>query len=450
MSWPALFNRYPLLYPDSISYLGAGRPVARALFLHHFSDYYGMRSLLYSLGILPFHWNVTPWPIVGLHALLAAYVLWLVVRSLLSRQIVSRYLLLVALISLLTSLSWFVSLILPDVLGSLLYLSIFLLVFARETLSRPERLALALIAGWAAASHLTHLFLAAGICALLALVRLLRSRLLVDRMNAVGGVAMVVIVAAASQLALHAYLYGRPSLKGEGPPFLTARLVADGPGRWYLQQHCGEVEFALCDSLDKLPDSTDEFLWNPAGIWASEGEKGEDRIRREEISFALATVRAYPREQLAISAAHFWQQLSAFGLWDLERNDWVMPALGAAMPEGESGYRKSWQAADELPLDFFSAVQYWTVIASLPLILVLMLLLRHARSSRPLGLSLVILPALIANAFVTGAFSNVEERYQSRVIWLLPFLAGILLLHWLDRRQNEGPLADRMANPSGH
>ena len=450
MSWPALFNRYPLLYPDSISYLGAGRPVARALFLHHFSDYYGMRSLLYSLGILPFHWNVTPWPIVGLHALLAAYVLWLVVRSLLSRQIVSRYLLLVALISLLTSLSWFVSLILPDVLGSLLYLSIFLLVFARETLSRPERLAVALIAGWAAASHLTHLFLAAGICALLALVRLLRSRLLVDRMNAVGGVAMVVIVAAASQLALHAYLYGRPSLKGEGPPFLTARLVADGPGRWYLQQHCGEVEFALCDSLDKLPDSTDEFLWNPAGIWASEGEKGEDRIRREEISFALATVRAYPREQLAISAAHFWQQLSAFGLWDLERNDWVMPALGAAMPEGESGYRKSWQAADELPLDFFSAVQYWTVIASLPLILVLMLLLRHARSSRPLGLSLVILPALIANAFVTGAFSNVEERYQSRVIWLLPFLAGILLLHWLDRRQNEGPLADRMANPSGH
>ena len=65
MTWPALLNRYPLLYPDSMTYLGDGRLVARALFLHKLSDYYGMRSFIYSLGILPWHWNVTPWPIDG-------------------------------------------------------------------------------------------------------------------------------------------------------------------------------------------------------------------------------------------------------------------------------------------------------------------------------------------------------------------------------------------------
>src|SRR5262245_45981629 len=59
--WPALYNGYPLLYPDSMPYLEAGPAVARALFQQRFSDYYGMRSLTHSLGILPFHGSVTAW-----------------------------------------------------------------------------------------------------------------------------------------------------------------------------------------------------------------------------------------------------------------------------------------------------------------------------------------------------------------------------------------------------
>src|SRR5579863_2718383 len=89
--WPALYNRYPLLYPDSMTYIADGTPVARAVFLHQLSDYYGMRSFIYSLGILPLHWNVTPWPVAGLHALLTAYVIWLVVRSLRPRGTVLPY-----------------------------------------------------------------------------------------------------------------------------------------------------------------------------------------------------------------------------------------------------------------------------------------------------------------------------------------------------------------------
>jgi len=72
MTWPALYNGYPLRYPDSMSYLEDGGLVARALFLRKFSADYGGRSFIYCLGILPFHWNVTPWPIVALQALLTA------------------------------------------------------------------------------------------------------------------------------------------------------------------------------------------------------------------------------------------------------------------------------------------------------------------------------------------------------------------------------------------
>ncbi len=44
------------------------------------TGYYGMRSFIYSLGILPFHWNMTVWPVIALQALLVAWLLWLTVR----------------------------------------------------------------------------------------------------------------------------------------------------------------------------------------------------------------------------------------------------------------------------------------------------------------------------------------------------------------------------------
>ena len=435
LSWPAIYNRYPLLYPDSITYLASGRPVVRAIFLQKVSGYYGMRSLIYSLGIFPFHWNITPWPVVGLHSLLAAYTLWLVVRSILERGILTHYLLLVGLLGLLSSLSWYASLIMPDVLGPLLYLVIYLLVFAREKLSGPERFSVALIACWAAASHITHLALAAGICLLLAALWLLRCPQVQNRMKALGAVAVILLMSAAAQVTLHAYLYGKPSLNADAPPFLAARVIADGPGRWYLQGHCGQIHFALCENVDELPESSEDFLWNPEGIWARAVSEDDDRIRTEELHFAFAVLRAYPREEISIAAANFWQQVAAFGLWDLDRNNWVLEAFDTALPGGKSSYLVSWQFNDDLPLDFFSAVQFWAVIASLGIIGVAAVspLLRRNASARLLGLSVVILPTLVANALLTGVFSNVEERYQCRVVWLLPCVASLVSLHWLER-----------------
>src|ERR1035437_8563149 len=169
LAWPAFFNGFPLLYPDSMTYLGDGPTVARAVFLRQFSEYYGVRSFIYSLGILPFHWNITAWPIVALQCLLVAWVVWLVVRSISPRHAVKHYLILVLVLSLLTSVSWYSAFIMPDILGPVLYLCIYLLVFARQTLSRAERLTLYAIAWWGVTAHATHLLLAAGLCVLLVL-----------------------------------------------------------------------------------------------------------------------------------------------------------------------------------------------------------------------------------------------------------------------------------------
>lgn len=434
MAWPAFFNGFPLLYPDSMTYVDDGRIVARALFLHQFSDYYGIRSFFYSLGILPLHWNITLWPVVALQCLLVAFILWLVARSFAPRKTIPPYLVLVILLSLFTGMSWYATLIMPDILGPLLYLSIYLLVFARETLSRWERICLYLIAWWAVTAHATHLVLCAGLCAILALL-LAVDRPFRRRLRSVLEVAAIVALAAAAQLALHGYLYGKPSLNGERPPFLTARIIADGPGRWYLEKHCGELKWAICGHVHNLPDDPDNFLWAPDGIYQNASEDETRRLRQQEVPFALATLRAYPREQIFRSAANCWGQLTTFGFDDLDAGSWVLDEFDKVLPRARSNYVRSRQAQDALPLELLTTIQFWAVMASLAVMAVFVPLLGRRRSSRIAGLSLVIVSMVVANAAVTGALSMVEERFECRVIWLLPLLAGMYILDWRESRR---------------
>lgn len=448
MTWPAFYNGYPLVYPDSMSYLENGRVVARAVFLHRLSPSYGARSLIYSLGILPFHWNVTPWPIIGLNALLAAYVIWLVVRSLRPQQTMASFFAVVAPLSVLTGLGWFVSLVMPDVYGPLLYLCIYLLVFATDSLSRTERLITMLIAWWSVASHTTHLMVAAGLCALLALPLLVRWRSRLPRLRTIGLVAMIVGAAAAAHLALHTYLYGEPSLNGKRAPFLMARVFVDGPGREYLRQHCGDVKLVACGYLKQDPVDTDDFLWKLDGIWITASPATQEELRREEMPLVMATLRAYPGEELRISAAHFWEQFLNFGLWGYDTNAWIEQMFDKVLPGARLRYLRTRQARGELPDDISSSVQEWTVIASLVLMGVLAPFVLRRRPARLMGLSAVVIFVIIANAFVTGVFSNVEDRYQARVIWLLPLLTIFFALQWLEDRRSTQLTGQQRLAPS--
>jgi len=435
LTWPALINRYPLLYPDSISYIGDGRSIELAL-LGGRPDNNAMRSEIYSLGILPFHRNITPWPIVALHALLTAYVLWLVVRSVEPRRTLRAYLILVPLLSLFTSVSWYVSLIMPDILGALVYLAIYLLIFARETLSRIDRWALSLIAFWGIAAHSTHLMLSLGLCILLGLLWAFRWKPIAAHGRALVHIAALVALAAGALIALHAYLYGHPSLDGSRPPYLMARIVADGPGRLYLETHCATLNWAICshvhDGKSDLPDDDDNFLWDPNGVWPSASEQDQRRLLAEEMPLVIATIRAYPRQQFSRSWANFTHQLSDFGVNDFDNNDWMQATLDAVMPGSQARYLRSLQAHSTVPSNLFTVIQRWVVIPS-AIMLAAFLPYLVRRRSRLLGLTVIVVPTLIANAFITAVLSSSDSRYQARVIWLIPLLAALIVIDLLHR-----------------
>jgi hypothetical protein len=437
LCWPAFYNRYPLLFPDSLSYIEQGPRIARAVFLHQLSAEYGMRSLIYSLGILPFHWGITPWPIVALHALITAWVLWRVVRSILPQRTVAYYLAIVAVLSAITSVSWYVSLIMPDILGAILYLAIYLLVFARESISKPERIALCVVACWAAASHATHLML--GGIVLVGLIVLLVYRPMRKHIRGIAEVAVILIFAALSQIALNAYLYGQPVLDARRPPYLMARVLGDGTGRDYLQTHCPQAKLVLCDSVDHLPQNDDEFLWAEGSIWTTASPAKQQELRREEMPFVLATIRAYPREQLAKSLDNSWQQLTNFDVDDFDSNTWMDAALPTVLPGANIPYARSLQSRSALPEDRFSTIHFWVVSVSLLVVLASLPFLYRRRNLHLIGLSAIILPVVLANGILTAVLSDLDGRYQSRVIWLIPLLAALVLANQLQTQSSPRP-----------
>jgi hypothetical protein len=431
MCWPALWNGYPLLYPDSISYVDDGRGVLQAL-LHRGTGFAGMRSEMYSLGIYLVHWKRSPWPVVGMQALIVAWVVWLVVRALLPRRPVLAYLAIIVALAGLTSVSWYVCVVMPDVLGAVAYLGMYLLVFAPETLGRGERWGVMALIWWGLTAHPTHLMLAVGLAGMLGLLLAVRWPAMRGRGRALAVVGALAVLAAGAQMALHWRLYGKATLSGNRPPYLMARVVADGPGTWYLRAHCGTLGWAICAQVDNLPDNDDAFLWGDHGVWPSADAATQQRLLAEEMPLVKAAVIAYPRAQFDRSMANFRSQLNDFGVDDFDNNEWMEASIGQVFPGAEGPYSRTREKRDALRTNGWTRLQRRAMWVSLAMLAGLLPVLWRRVGVQ--GLMAIVLPVVVANALLTAVLSSNDSRYQARVVWLVPMAAFVLAGMWIEGR----------------
>ena len=428
LAWPALLNGYPLLTPDSIGYVTSGHWIVSAL-RHPLSHWVpDMRGEFYDLGIYFLHWDHWLWPVVACNALLTAGILWQLVRHVGRQPSRIAFLILIAVLSVTTCIGWPVSAILADAYGAPGYLALFLLIFRWEFTSRPERWLLAAVIWWGLVAHPTHWLIASALCLLLALLSFTPWADLRDRRRHIGLAAAVIAVAIGSQVLLHRLLYGKASLNGPSAPYLSARIIADGPGALYLQGHCSTLHWVLCEHVDALPTDDNGFLWAANGIWASASPADRQRLRDEERPFVLATLRAYPAAQLHQSWRNFRQQVTTFSVYDIAGNaQWVGTHLASAVPTGAASYNRSLESQGRLPVAWISETQENTCRYAALALLVLLPLAWMRRRVTMLALSLVILSAVVLNALVCGVLSGPYPRYQARVVWMVPMLAALLL-----------------------
>jgi hypothetical protein len=438
LCWPSFWNRFPLVYPDGAQYVWNGKTIVRQLIEFHRPDLVDARSEIFSVFAYLFYRSFGVWTALALQALLASWILWLVVRSVVAKRQVTVFLALSAVLSCFTAASWFVSFLMPDILAPLLYLCLYLLVFAPETLHRWEKWLLLVIAWFAITAHATHLVLAAWLCLVLGVCWLCGWSALRQRRVWLLRVCAVTLLAAGTQVALHTVLYGEPSVYGVPLPFLTGRLIGDGPAQTYLQEHCDGRDWVLCGHLENLPKTDSELL---GSFWQTATPAQRRLLRKQEMPLLMGVLVTYPREQVKRSWSNFVAMMGHVGVdYDFTDNPvWSRP-LDSTLWKVYGGYLRSRQRQNAMPWLVFRGLQEKVMLVALgSLVLLLPGAWQRKQDSiglRMLGLTAIVFAVLPVNAFLGGVISCDDPRLQGRVAWLLVLLAALLaVVTWQQSRR---------------
>lgn len=407
---PALYNRFPITFYDTGGYLERwfdltvtmGRSLAYGLFLGVTAG-----GLSADGGSL--------WGTIAIQAALTVWVLGLTCRSLIPEQGPLGFLAIVAILTVATGLPWYAAQVMPDILEPLMVLSIYILAFQRCETSRAERAGLVLLIALAVACHMAHLALAVGLVAALCLARIvLRAREASPSLPALGVAAGLVALIGAD-----AGLAGYPGLTPGGESFVFGRLVQDGIAQRFLDEHCPSPAYRLCAYRDRMPKTADDWIWAKGSPFADIGgwEGGADEMAR----LTREAVRAYPLENLRSALASMADQLTRvrLGVGLVEWHGHTIAMVHERLPGHEAAYQASRQQRKEIAFTTINGFQAPLALVAFALTAAgsLWLFRRHQEP----GLATLggfVTVALLGNAFICGALSNPNDRYQNRLIWL--------------------------------
>lgn len=416
--WPALWNGFPIVFADTGTYLSQA--------IHRYAGW--DRPVFYSFFILPLHATVTLWPVVVVQALLAAWVLWLVCRVLIARPSRRAFLGGVAVLSIGSWLPWIVGEIMPDLLTPLLILVVCLLSCVPERLSRGERTGLLGLAAFMIASQQSSLPLACVLLTSLAILGV-RHRAVFGQYRRrwhllILPPALALIGLCTTNLAAH----GRFAISPFGNVFLLARVIYDGPGMDALRRDCPAANWRLCPFLDSFPPTSDDFLWTQDSPLNRAG--GPKIVSRDADAIIRAALIGAPFGEMRAVLANTLDQLGRFasgdGLtpWPAQVSPWIaqdFPAREAA------AYAAARQQAGTLSVASPLAELHTILALAGVMACIVLLPIALIRRAPCAGFLLGVLLALPLSAAITGGLSAPHGRYQSRIMWLPPFIAAVSL-----------------------
>jgi hypothetical protein len=440
MLWPAVLNGRPSYFPDSIGYFNNGRSAVIALLAkaRHLApepapaarggqapeqqvqrpdQVVSTRAVAYSVFAY-----LTGWPggrmflTVLAQGLMVATLLLMWWRRLAPDLRWSTAVAAGCAMAAGTSASWFVSFAMPDIFAGAALMALLILSFPgarRIGMVAGTFLVLIVTVGFAVhVSHIPLLMVATVSAIALHLLSALRRQVAPD-WRTLGWLAAPIGLGLVGILAISLVGFSEISLAPKRMPAVLARSIEDGPARWYLEQHCATERYVICQVFPVIPKYQTEVLFGPDGLGRRATPAQMDAIREEEPTIVLRALAAYPWVQARRSGEAFLLQLSRFGVFDLSFR-------------GEVGRA----AADEIRLNsapsepLFPRGAFDGLIYGGVAVAALYLLWTRGRPRQGEAAVLAVaIVGLIANAAVTGILSAVADRYQARVIWVVPALA---------------------------
>jgi hypothetical protein len=364
------------------------------------------------------------------------------------------YLALIAGLAAGSTLPFFATFIMPDVFAGVAAAGFVVLTVFGRRLSRLETVGMVGVLTFAYATHASH--------TLTALAAMVPATLLfwwfkAPKGQVVRGYALVLVAMALAVLSGKAYegaFAMRTGMKLHRPPFLMARVLADGSGREYMRKVCKGPDnpYVICRATRAPLTRSDDILWEESPlIGAFNALKSPElqlRMESEERAFVKGAVLNDPWGQFKASMENWADQLSRISVHDplrdprqfLANEYWKTTRLVDMIVSPEQC--KPIGPGCKPPFDMALTKHWHELVMALSALFAAWRLSRPdvradlmdrtapwARPAVPLTVAVAILAAmLVLNAGVCGIISGAFSRYQARIVWIWPASAGLIAI----------------------
>lgn len=422
LALPVAWNGFVLVYHDSIDYLGL-------TFTWQMPEF---RTAAYGLFASVGRLAGNPTAIVLTQSALVVFTIALSVRAQFAPPRFLMAFTVVMIAALAGGISLFASQVMADVFAGAMVLGLVSLMLFFDGLTMPRRVLLAALCAVGAAVHTSHVALALGLLLLGIMAHVARRRwptlpqvrLREAAFATIGGICLAV--------GANAYVTGRPFLTQTATVQALALFVEGGVTKAYLDENCppdGSLKpmpYKLCAFRNHLPPTANDFLW-ARGASPLYKLGGWDALRGEAEAIVDGSLETMPdqvlRQSLDLAAIQFLMLDPGDGL-DPRWNYYVQ-TIGKWYPGSVKAFQGSrqQQGIDFKPL-------YWPTraIMGVSLAALAVFALAWRRAPRQAMFAAAILAALLGNAFICGALSNPNHRYQGRMVWLVASAAAMTVL----------------------
>jgi len=406
----AFVNAFPLVTSDTGSYINNG------FMMWIPAD----RPLFYSLFLRVFELGISLWIPVWIQAFGVSVLFGRMAFVLLGEDRFNWKLYLLGGLAAVafTSVSWFVSQLMPDFFTGLMGMA--LLLFFLDRLPWARLGYLVFIMG-SALVHYANIFslLLMALCLILLTYRLEKKKLkMAVGLFGTGWACLLIIVA------MHAAKGHGLILSKGSHVFLIGKLSENGILQRFLEENCGAKDYALCPYRDQLPDKAYEYVWNSQsplylqGGWEETKESDQELLR-----------------DLWVSPSYYWEML-----WKGVRDSFIQlfsPQLGDGLRAYGEGSAPYYRLGQYYPgqLEAYSSSRQnqeeltwgWANILYLSFLIlstagVVYLAVKGGMPDRYWWAYLIIVLLLVSNAIVTANLANVLARLSARVWWTLPMV----------------------------
>jgi len=380
------------------------------------------------------------WAYAALQCVAASYAVRALWRAAVGGDLL-EHLGVMALLAVGTTLPFFAGFAMPDLWAGVGLAALATLLFLPQRLGRSTKIALFVLVAAAMTFHRSNAM--AAVPAAMAAALAARMMWGVPWRRMTPGLLMFLAALASAAALQGGYEAAVRMSSGDqlrSPPFLAARILADGPGRTYLKRSCGQgARWALCRFASLPLDDSQAILWSGdprKGVFGRANVEERILIDRQQIPFVLSAIAADPAGSVRAALNNAWLTLVNVNLEDPLRDphvyltdpDWkdtyiadLVHDMGSCGPD-ERGCRPRF---DPAPLAVWHGA---VMLVALAWLAWAMSDKRTRRLVLDQGLGPVILfllAALVFNAAATGILSGPFSRYQARIAWL-PLLAALL------------------------